>query len=138
MPIFCWKPPRWLPVSDQKPKPSQRASRCTRAPIHPSSLTPPVLAQVSPATLQGLDLALPPWNAFHPRYPKALMSSKLPSFKSLLKCYFFQGGLPTSFQMEAPCPLAFPLSLLCFMCFHCTSQPANLFFKIFNIKNLFH
>jgi len=38
MPIFCWKPSRWLPVSDQKPKPSQRASRCMRAPTHPSSL----------------------------------------------------------------------------------------------------
>ena len=90
--------------------------------------SPFLSAQVSPATLQGLDLALPPWNAFHPRYPKALMSSNLPSFESLLKCYFFQGGLPTSFQMEAPCPPAFPVSLLCFMCFHCISQPANLFF----------
>ena len=83
-----------------------------------------------------------PWSSslecFSPQTPNRSQIS--PSLKTLLKCHFFQGGLPWPpyFKLQPPSLPAFSTSLLCFLCLHSPSYllPSYLIYLFYFVYSL--
>ena len=113
-PLLCWKPSRWLPISEHKLKPLQRPSPYTRAP-NPTSLTTPVLAHLLQLHFRILTLLFL-LECLSPQMSKSFQIS--PSLPSNLcsNTTFSKEAFPPHFKLRPPAPL------LCFMCLHYPSH----------------
>ena len=129
MSLLCWEPSRGLPILEQKPNPLQRPSRSTRA-LHPTSPLWHCICLCS-CFFSYTSASWPWWSSLEcllPRHPTDFWVLRSTTFKSLLECHFFQGGLPwpPRFKLQPPSPPAFPTSLRYFKCIWSLPLEGNL------------